>query len=75
MLAVTTAFKIKGTKAKQPPPDLPPVTSLGVWQVGLYLQEAEGKGGLQVTSSREKLRELSPLIQGQFPAQASFPLF
>lgn len=45
MLAVTTAFKIKGTKAKQSPPDLPPVTSLGVWEVGLYLQpRSRGKG-------------------------------
>lgn len=76
MLAVTTAFKTKRTKDKQSPPDLLSVTSLGVWEVGLYLQpRSRGKGWPSSDKFKGEAQRALSSYQGQFPAQASFPLF
>lgn len=61
------AFEIKGTKTKQPAPDLPSVTSLEVWEAAVYLQprskgkewpsDDKFKGGAQEALSFSKHRE------------------
>lgn len=74
-MAVTTAFKIKETKAKQFPPDLLSVTSLEVWEMGLCLQPSREKGWPSGDKFKGEAQRALSSYQGDFPAQASFPLF